>query len=383
MVGKNQKLFKERGWFKLCSLYLVFGWQFYKMKNHHLIVFVITVLLTLIGVVFIFESSTVESYATFGNQYHYLIQHLIGLIFASIAFLIGLFIPSKFWLKISPLLYLIGIILLILVFIPGIGVNYNGASRWINIAGNRFQSIEFVKFALIAFYAHWLSKHQRFGPFLFLTAIPTLLVLLQPDLGSLLLLISIAIALFFTAGGEIKKLLIILIIGIPLVFISIISSPYRMQRLTTFLNPDSDPLGASFHIRQITLALGRGGLTGQGIGESQQKYSYIPETSTDSIFAIIAEEIGFIGSFVIILLYGLFFYHSYQIIVKSEQHKSIKLMGIGIIIWISLQVILNLSAVVGLIPLTGMPLPFISFGRSSLVMILFATGILIRIGKKT
>lgn len=349
--------------------------------SHHLIVFLSTVILTILGVIFVFEASVAESYATFGNQYHYLIQHSIGLGFAAIAFFIGLLIPSKFWIKISPVLYILGIISLVLVFIPGIGQSHNGASRWISIAGLRFQPIEFVKFSVVVFFSKWLSQHQRFGPFLFLSTLPAALIILQPDLGSLLLLLTIACALFFVAGGSIKKLSLLAAVGIPLVVIAIISSPYRLERLSTFLNPESDPLGASFHIRQITLALGRGGWTGQGIGESQQKYSYIPEASSDSIFAIIAEEIGFLGSFGIIFLYAVFFYHAYQIIQKSNQEKSVKLLGLGIIIWIALQVILNLSAVVALVPLTGMPLPFISYGRSSLVMILFATGILIRIGK--
>jgi len=353
------------------------------MKNHRLVVLIAAFLLTLIGIIFVFESSTSESFTTFGNQYHYLTQHLIGLSFALVAFLIGLLTPSKFWIKISPILYLVGIILLILIFMPGIGVSLNGARRWISIASLRFQPIEFIKFAIIAFYANWLSKHQRFTPFLFLTGIPALLVILQPDLGSLLLLIAIACSMFFLGGGDIKKLLVLGAISVPFVIIAIVASPYRMKRLTTFLNPESDPLGASFHIHQITLALGRGGLFGQGIGESQQKYSYIPEASSDSIFAIIAEEVGFLGSSAIVILFGLFFYNAYKIVSESEKQKSIQLLGMGIIFWIGLQVVLNLSAVVGLIPLTGMTLPFISFGRSSLVMVLFATGILVKIGKKT
>lgn len=353
-----------------------------KIAYHH-IVFFIAALLTIIGTVFVFESSTAESYKTFGNQYHYLIQHLVGLGFGIIAFLIGLLLPTNIWLKTAKLWYVIGIILLVLVFVPGIGLTLNGASRWISLAGIRFQSVEFFKFALIIFYSNWLSQHQRFGPFIFLTAIPAALLILQPDLGSLLLLITIAAALFFIAGGSSKKLFGLAALLIPLVIIAVITSPYRLKRLTTFLNPESDPLGASFHIRQITLALGRGGLIGQGIGESQQKYSYIPEASTDSIFAIVAEEIGFLGSVSIILLYVLFFHYSYKLITLHEQPKSIQLLGFGIIIWIGLQVVINLSAIVGLIPLKGMPLPFISFGRSSLVMVLFATGILIRIGKKS
>ena len=172
-------------------------------------------------------------------------------------------------------------------------------------------------------------------------------------------------------------------LAIPTVLVEIVTSEYRMKRLTTFLNPQADPLGASFHIRQITLALGRGGWLGQGIGGSQQKYSYIPEASSDSIFAIIAEEIGFLGSLGIISLYIFFFYHAYKLITQQEKEPALQLLGFGIIFWIGLQLILNLSAIVGLVPLTGVPLPFISYGRSSLVMLLFATGVLLGIGRTT
>lgn len=357
--------------------------SFINMKNHRLIVFFTICLLTILGVVFVFEASTAESFTTFGNQYHYLKQHLIGLAFAIVAFLIGLFLPTNIWLKSSPILYFVGLLLLLLVFVPGIGLSLNGARRWISIAGIGLQPIEFFKFALIAFYSNWLSTHQRLMPFLFLTAIPAILVILQPDLGSLLVVIGIASSIYFTAGGEMKKLLSLAAIGIPFLIIAVVTSPYRMKRITTFINPESDPLGASFHIRQITLALGRGGLMGQGIGESQQKFSYIPEASTDSIFAIIAEEIGFLGSMSIIILYCLFIYHAYKIVAESEKAKNIQLFGMGIIFWFGLQLVLNLSAVVGLVPLTGVPLPLISYGRSSLVMLLFASGILVRIGKKT
>ena len=318
-----------------------------------------------------------------GNQYHFLIQHSTGLVIGLVALGIGTLIPSNFWIKTSVIWYILGLILLTLVFVPGLGLSLNGARRWISIGDARFQSIEFFKFSLIAFFANWLSKHQRFGPFLFLTGLPALLIILQPDLGSLLLLLAIAGSMFFIAGGSVKKLLGLIAIGVPIIIISIIFSPYRLKRLTTFINPESDPLGASFHIRQITLALGRGGWTGQGIGNSNQKYSYIPEASTDSIFAIIAEELGFLGSVSILSLFLIYFYNAHKIVSNSKKSKAIKLLGFGIIIWIGLQVILNISAVVGLVPLTGMPLPFFSYGRSSLVMLLFATGILVRIGKKT
>lgn len=352
-------------------------------SKNHIILLVTTIVMSFIGLLFVFESSTAESFVLFGNQYHFLVQHSIGLGIGLVALAFGIFIPSKLWIKTSLLWYIVGLILLALVFIPGIGLSLNGAKRWISIGSIRFQSIEFFKFALIVFFSNWLSKHQRFGPFLFLTSLPAVLIILQPDLGSLLLLLSIAGGMFFVAGGSIKKLLSLLAFGIPVVIIAIISSPYRLKRLTTFINPESDPLGASFHIRQITLALGRGGWVGQGIGNSNQKFSYIPEASTDSIFAIISEEIGFLGSLAILSLFFIYFYNAYKIVSSSKKSKAIRLLGFGIIIWIGLQVILNLSAVVGLVPLTGMPLPFFSYGKSSLVMLLFATGILVRIGKKT
>lgn len=350
-------------------------------SKNHIYLLIITLMMSFVGLIFVFESSTAESFSLFGNQYHFLIQHSIGLGLGLIALLVGIFIPSRLWIKTSLIWYILGIISLVLVFVPGLGLSLNGAKRWIEIGGIRFQSIEFFKFALIVFFSSWLSKHQRFLPFLFLTAIPTILIILQPDLGSLLLLLAIAGSMFFVAGGNIKKIIASILIGLPIVILLIVTSPYRQKRLTTFLNPESDPLGASFHIKQITLALGRGGWTGQGIGNSNQKYSYIPEASTDSIFAIMAEEIGFLGSLTIITMFLIYFYNAYMVISKSQKIKSIKLLGFGIIIWIGLQVILNLSAVVGLVPLTGMPLPFFSYGRSALVMLLFATGILIRIGK--
>lgn len=353
------------------------------MQKRQSIVLVLTLLLNLLGLLFVFESSVAESYSIFGTQYHFLTQHIIGLALGLSVMSIGLLLPPQLWIKISPMMYVFGLLLLVLVLIPGIGSLLNGARRWIIIGGIVLQPIEVFKFSLISFYSYWLSKHQRLIPFLFLTAIPSILVLLQPDLGSLLVVGSIACALYFVAGGEIKKMLLLSTIIVPVLIISIIAKPYRLQRVTTFLNPEADPLGASFHIRQITLALGRGGLTGQGIGGSNQKFSYIPEASTDSIFAIIAEEIGFIGCMTIILLFCLFFYHSYMLVLESEQSQAVKLLGFGIILWIALQVVLNLSAVVALVPLTGVPLPFFSYGRSSLVMLLFVTGILIRIGKKT
>lgn len=334
--------------------------------------------LCIIGLVFVFEASIAESLSTFDDQYYLLRQHAIGLLIGAIAFLIGRKIDPNLWIRLSPLMYVGAILLLIAVLLPGIGLRLNGAQRWISLGPITLQPVEFAKFALVAFFANWLSAHQRTLPFVFLTAIPAVLLILQPDLGSLLLLAGISISIFFIAGGSMKHMAIAGAFALPLLILAIATSPYRMKRITTFLNPESDPLGASFHIRQITLALGRGGWFGQGLGNSQQRFAYIPEASTDSIIAIVGEEIGFIGLIVLFSLYVLLFYSMYTMIAQSKKSTSLQLLGYGILAWISLQTILNLGAVVGLVPLTGVPLPFFSYGRSAQIMALFATGIAIR-----
>lgn len=340
-----------------------------------------TFVLLTIGTVFVLEASVAESFATFGDQYFLFRQHVIGLAVGFVAFFAGLFVPARLWVRFGPALYILGLIFLIAVFIPGIGRELNGASRWISVGGFRLQSVEFFKFGLVAFYASWLTTHQRMRVFLFTLGIPAILLILQPDLGSLLLVISIAVSTYFVAGGNFKQLLIMAAVGIPLIIMAILSSPYRKQRLTTFLNPESDPLGASFHIRQITLALGSGGWFGKGLGNSSQKYAYIPEASTDSIFAIIAEELGYIGSSFIIVLLLVYILIGYQVINRAQPETSIRYLGLGLVSWIGFQTLLNLCSVVGLVPLTGVPLPFFSYGRSALIMLLFAAGIILQIGR--
>jgi len=352
-----------------------------RLPKLSLALFILTLILTVLGSIFVLEASAAESLNTFGNQYVLLKQHLIGLGIGMVGLGVGIFLPHKFWIKVSPFLFILSIVLLLLVFVPGIGLRLNGARRWISILGLTIQPVEFLKFSLSAFYARWLSYHQRFGPFLFVTGAAALLILLQPDLGSTLLVVSLATCLYFLAGGHLKNILITLVVGIPLVLALIFTSSYRLNRLKTFLDPQSDPLGSSFQIRQITLALGRGGLVGQGLGNSSQKFAYIPEASSDSIFAIVAEELGFVGSSLIIILFVSFLSLGFKI-VNEVKEKDLRLLGLGCLVWISLQTLFNLGAVAALIPLTGMPLPFFSYGRSSQVMVFLATGYIIGLAKQ-
>lgn len=341
------------------------------------------IVLMLIGLLFVFEASVAESFSTFGDRYYLFRQHLIGLAIGWIAFFVGLLLPSKLWIKLSPVIFILGLVLLILVFIPGIGLNLNGASRWLSIAGFTVQPVEFFKFALISYLAALLPKQKELIPFLTVLSLPAVLLILQPDLGSLLVVFSIACSLYFVAGGNLKQIGILGMVSVPLIVTAILLSPYRLRRVTTFFDPESDPLGASFHIRQIIIALGRGGWFGQGLGNSTQRFSYIPEASTDSIFAIVGEEIGFIGSLFVIGLFASLIYCMYRLVAASTASPEVKLLGTGLFIWVTVQTLLNLSAVVALVPLTGVPLPFFSYGRSALIMLLFASGVLLKTGKQT
>ncbi len=345
--------------------------------------FLMTILLSLIGLLFVFEASVAEAFTTFRDQYHFVRAQSLHFALGMVALTVGYFMPGRIWRLLSPLLYGGGILLLLLVFLPGIGREFNGAHRWLFIGGQVIQPIEFVKFSLTIFFASWMVRHQRMGPFLLLTALPVGLVLLQPDLGSAMLLTAIAFGMFFVAGGKVLPLLGVGAIVLVLLSFFIMMSDYRRQRVMTFINPELDPLGSSFHIRQITLALGRGGILGQGIGNSNQKFSYIPEASTDSIFAIVAEEVGFVGSVAILALFGVYFWSGYQVVTHSPQDEFSQLVGMGVLIWVGAQLILNLAAVAALVPLTGVPLPFFSYGGSSLIMILFASGLLLHTSRKS
>lgn len=343
------------------------------------VLFGLTLLLSLLGLFFIFEASSAESYRLVGHQYHFLRQQAISLALGLAGLAAAWFIPIQFWKKTAGLWFLVGLILLVLVLIPGVGIELNGAHRWFAFQGKVFQPVEFFKLALILFSAGWMTKQPRSRTFLLLTIVFSLLVALQPDIGSLLILLWIAFGMFFLAGGQLAVLIGTGLAGIALLLLLTLTSAYRFERLTTYFNPQSDLLGSGFHVRQITLALGHGGWFGAGIGNSQQKYAYIPEASSDSIFAIVAEEIGFIGAVAVItclLAYSITLYKGAMLLAERSFEQ---LLVLGVFLWLSGQTLLNLAAVVVLVPLTGLPLPFFSYGGTSLLVTLFATGLVLQI----
>jgi cell division protein FtsW len=343
------------------------------------------------GLIILSSASTVIAYQKFNDGYYFL-KHQI--LFGLIPGLIFLFFTLKInyikWKKFSLPLLIISILFLIAVFIPNIGATYTNAKSWINIAGISFQPSELIKLTLILFLAAWFEKKgekiknfsQGILPFLLLLAIISFLIILQPDIGTLLVIIFIALAILFVAKANFLHFLLIILSGIGLFGLLIKIAPYRMARLTVFLNPELDPLGIGYHINQAFLAIGSGGIFGLGLGHSQQKFQYLPEVIGDSIFAIIAEELGFIISVGLIILFLILIFRGFKIS-QSAPNEFAKFIAVGIVSWFGIQIFVNIAAMVGLVPITGITLPFVSYGGSSLAISLAAAGILINISKYT
>ena len=249
-----------------------------------------------------------------------------------------------------------------------------GARRWLSLGNIVVQPSELAKLALVLFLPLLLEKKNSLPTYLGLTGFLILLVIVEPDLGTALIIGGIAFGLLFISGLSIKKLALTLLALLLFGSLFIISSPYRLSRIQTFLNPTHDPHGASYHVRQILIALGSGGFSGTGIGRSRQKFQYLPEATTDSIFAVVAEESGFIGAGAFI---GVLTFLCLRMFTQSGKINSSypSLMAFGISFWFTLQIMINLAATVSIIPLTGVPLPFISYGGSALLSALIALGL--------
>jgi len=341
---------------------------------------VLTFVLVIFGIIMVANVSVVEAYQDFGDKFYYLKLQLQWATLGMLGLLWGLFFNFKKLKTMAFPLLLVTIFFLIAVLMPGLGIKALGAKRWLGVGPFRFQPSELAKFAFILWAAAFLSNKKKTLAFLGILGLLGVLIILQPDLGTAIILVSSGVIIYFVSGAPIWEIGLLGILGVLGGLGLIFSSPYRKERFLTFLNPARDPLGASYHIRQILIALGSGGLWGVGLGQSRQKYEYIPMAATDSIFAIVAEEIGFLGALVVILLFLVFIWRGLKI-AKEAPDEFGRLLAVGITSWIGLQALLNFGAMTSLIPLTGIPLPFISYGGSSLVLSLFAVGILANISK--
>ena len=285
-------------------------------------------------------------------------------------------------------LLLLSIILTALVFIPGIGIEHGGARRWLPVMGLTFQPSELLKIAFViyaaAFFASAKEKIQTISyglfPLLLLLSVSGVLLLLQPDTDTFVVLFLALLSMFLSAGGRIKHIGFVIIIGILGLSLLVISKPYLKERLNTFLNPASDPQGSGYQIQQSLIAIGSGGLTGKGFGQSVQKFSYLPEPIGDSIFAVAAEEFGLIGGALLIGLFLAFLLRGLRIASRAADRFS-GLLSIGIVILIGASAFMNIASMLAIIPLSGLPLAFVSHGGTALVITLLEAGILLNISR--
>lgn len=315
-------------------------------------------------------------------------QLLLGLGAGFLLFFLAYKIDYRFWHKTAFWIFLAGLSLTALVFVPGVGFTAGGASRWISLGPVFFQPSEFLKIGFIIYLAAWLSSRGRevasaqFGalPMFFIISAVSLLFFQQPDLGTLGVLVISGLLLFFIAGGRLKHLGLMGIFMFMLLGAALYFKPYSFERVRVFLDSSHDPQGAGYQVRQAAIALGSGGIFGKGFGQGLQKYDYLPEPTADAIFAVVGEEFGFAGTSFLVFLFLIFLWRSI-LIIKRAPDIFARLLGSGIVILIVVQAFINMSALAGLLPLTGITLPFISQGGSSLAGTLGATGILLNISK--
>jgi len=340
------------------------------------------------GIIILSSASSVESFQALGDPNAYLLKQAIALLIGLGAMFILMGLDYRRWLRSSKLLLVASLVLLFTPFIPGVGSELLGAKRWIAVGGFFFQPAEVVKLTFILYLAAWLPKirldresgKQSLLPFAGVLGFIVIALLLQPDLGTAIVIVGTSVVMYFVAGAPAKVFAWIGIALVAGVLLLIQIAPYRAARLTVFLNPEGDTQGSGYHINQSLLAIGTGGLFGRGYGHSLQKFNFLPEAAGDSIFAIAAEELGFILTVGLIGLYVAVFWRGVQLSRRAAEPAG-KLLILGITVWFTLQAFVNMGALTSLLPLTGEPLPFISNGGTSLVFSLAAVGILLNVSK--
>ncbi len=347
-------------------------------------------ILILFGLVMVSSSSVVLSFANYGRNYVYVVRQFVFLIIGLIAAVGVSRIDYRVWRRLATPFMGFSVFLLLLVFIPALSHSANGAARWINIGSFQLQPSEVAKLSFIIYLSAWLEKKgtelkslsQGFIPFVLLMGGLAGLVILQKDMGTFSIIVLTSAVMFVVAGASLSQIGMGALLGVVMFALLIAVAPYRAQRLTVFLHPESDTLGAGYHINQSLLAIGSGGWWGRGFGKSIQKYLYLPEPHTDSIFAIIVEELGFVRSLIVLAIIALFAYRGYQIASRTGDNFG-RMLAFGITTSLLFQSMVNIASILGLMPLTGLPLPFISYGGTSLIMSLVGVGIVVNISKHT
>ena len=360
------------------------------MKKERILLIIAVVLLNLFGLIMIYSASNIWSEYKFNDPYKYLKSQGLFLIISYIALFIISKVPYVEYKKKANMIFLVCVVLLVLVLIPGVGSVRNGSRSWFGIGGFGIQPSEFTKLGLIIFTSKYLSNNSKeirdikkgVLPILGILLLIFGLIMLEPDFGTGVVIVMTIVVLLFTSGVKMNFFIKIGVLGLIGVVALIIIAPYRMQRILSFINPWNDPLGSGFQIIQSLYAIGPGGLLGLGFGNSVQKHFYLPEPQTDFIFSIISEEFGFMGVLLVSILFITIIYSGFKMAMKCEDLFG-KYLAFGITFGLAFQTMLNLMVVVGLIPVTGVTLPFLSYGGSSLLITMCGMGILLNISKNS
>lgn len=352
---------------------------------------VLLVVLNLIGLVMVLSASSVLSIRQYGSPWHYFERQSIWLALGSVAFGVGLFVDHHAWRRFSKVAIVGSGLMLVAVLMPGIGVSSGGASRWIGTSSLQIQPSELAKLALILFAADVLDRRAergergdwryQMGPVIAVLVIFAALVMKQPDMGTTMVLALIAVSMMFTAGMPGRPLAVLLGTGAGASMVLAVAAPYRWRRLTSFVNPFAHLSNSGFQSAEGILALSNGHIAGQGIGSSVAAWGFLPNAWTDFIFAVIGEETGLIGTMALSAMFFALGLVGVKIACAARDRFS-GLLAAGITAWLVGQAVINIGAVVGLLPVTGVPLPFVSFGGSSLVLALFAAGVLGNIARQ-
>lgn len=349
---------------------------------------IITITLLGVGVVMIYSASAIFAYENLGDSTYYLKRHLFYLVVGFILCGLVMGIDYVHFRKIAKPLLLFSIFLLVLLHLPGIARQVGGAKRWFRMGMFSFQPSELAKFAIILYMADFLTRKKSCIHSFFYGFLPTLMVMLflclivlaQPDLGTTLAIFIICFLMFFVAGVKLSYLITVILGSLPLLYFLIFSVPYRRNRILAFLNPWNDPKGTGFQIIQSLVALGSGGLIGVGLGQGKQKLLYLPAAYTDFIFSIIGEELGFLGTMGVVILFIIFLIQAAKITLKAKDSFG-QLLAFGLTACLLIEAIVNMGVVTSIFPTKGLPVPFISYGGTSLVFNMIYVGMILNIGR--
>ncbi len=351
--------------------------------------FITFILLTLFGLVMMSSMSVAGSFDLVGRNNYYFVRHFLYIVIGIPVFLLAFKFPLDLLRRVSPLVFMFAVSLLILVLL--IGQDFGTAAKsWLKIGPFSIQPTEVMKLSIIIFLsAVFAGKSNQVGkvqggliPFMFILGIPAILIMAQPDFGSLLVLVLTAAAIYFVAGANIQHVIGGAGVAVVTGSVVILSNDYIQRRINVFLNPDLDPMGAGYQVKQALIAIGSGGVFGRGFQNSVQKFDYLPEVQSDTIFAAIAEELGFVR---ILILLGAYFYIAYRgfLIAQNSQNEFNRLLAVGITCWILFQAMINIGVNLALLPNTGITLPLISYGGTSLWATFAAFGILLQLSTQT